>query len=78
LTGAGERLSGILTPAVLLAKEPEVTLTSSSKIARPSKGKREKLVWAKLLIHAAADVCLSDVALRKHCVKLRTPDLGRV
>ncbi len=36
----------------------------------PDKVKFKKLVWQKPLVHAAADIGVSDVALKKHCVKL--------
>lgn len=59
-----------LTPKQLVATKPEVTVPSKAKIAWPSKSQLEKLVWEKPLIHAAADLGVSDVALRKRCVKL--------
>jgi len=59
-----------LTPAVLLANKPEIVLTTKRQIAWPDKKSLTKLVWQKPMIHAAADIGVSDVALRKHCVKL--------
>ena len=37
---------------------------------RPDKAALKKLVWEKPLIHAARDIGVSDVALRKQCLKL--------
>ena len=59
-----------LTPANLLAKKPEVALPVKPNIAWPDKEALEKLVWQKPLSHAAVEIGVSDVALRKHCVKL--------
>jgi hypothetical protein len=44
----------------------------------PQEAKLRKLVWEKPLIHAAKELGVSDVALRKRCVKLGIPlpDLG--
>ncbi len=59
-----------LTPAKLLAKKPEIDLPGKPKVAWPDKKALAKLVWQKPLVHAAADIGVSDVALKKHCVKL--------
>jgi integrase len=59
-----------LTPEKLLEKKPEITLPEKKKIAWPDKAALKKLVWLKPLIHAAADIGVSDVAMKKHCVKL--------
>lgn len=59
-----------LTPAKLLAKPPEVDLEIKRRVNWPDKKALAKLVWQKPLIHAAKDIGVSDVALRKHCVKL--------
>jgi integrase len=59
-----------LTPAKLMAKKPEIELPGKPKIKWPSNAALKKLVWEKPLIHAAKEVGVSDVALRKHCVKL--------
>jgi integrase len=59
-----------LTPAKLMAKKPEIELPGKPKIKWPSIAALKKLVWEKPLIHAAKEVGVSDVALRKHCVKL--------
>ncbi len=59
-----------LTPAKLLAKKPTIELPSKPKIVWPDKKALAKLVWEKPLIHAAKEIGVSDVALKKHCVKL--------
>ena len=59
-----------LTPAKLRAKPPAVTLEIKRRVDWPDKTKLKKLVWQKPLIHAAKDIGVSDVALKKHCVKL--------
>jgi integrase len=59
-----------LTPAKLLANKPEIELPSKPKVAWPDKKALAKLVWQKPLVHAAADIGVSDVALKKHCVKI--------
>ena len=48
----------------------EVVLPDHSEIDWPTSPQLKKLVWQKPLIHAAADIGVSDVALRKRCVKL--------
>ena len=52
-----------------MAKKPEIVLPGKPKIVWPTKNALAKLVWEKPLIHAAKDIGVSDVALRKHCVK---------
>jgi integrase len=59
-----------LTPAKLLANKPEIELPSKPKVAWPDKKALAQLVWQKPLVHAAADIGVSDVALKKHCVKI--------
>lgn len=59
-----------LTPRKIMAKKPTIGLPGKPKIAWPSKSMLEKLVWAKPMIHAARDIGVSDVALRKQCIKL--------
>jgi integrase len=59
-----------LTPAKLLANKPGIELPGKPKIMWPSIAALKKLVWGKPLVHAAKEVGVSDVALRKHCVKL--------
>ncbi len=62
-----------LTPTKLVATKPAVTIPSKTKIAWPSKSQLEKLVWAKPLVHAAKEIGVSDVSLRKQCLKLEIP-----
>ncbi len=62
-----------LTPKKLVAKKPEIDLPAKPQIKWPEEKTLEKLVWQKPLIHAAKDVGVSDVMLRKHCVKLGIP-----
>ena len=59
-----------LTPAKLRAKPPEVDLKIKRRVDWPDKKTLAKLVWQKPLIHAARDIGVSDVALKKRCVKL--------
>jgi integrase len=58
-----------LTPAKILAQKPEIELPGKPKIAWPQKEALHKLVWQKPLIHAATELGVSDVALKKHCLK---------
>ena len=48
----------------------KVVLPSHSEIDWPAKAQLKKLVWQKPLIHAAADIGVSDVALKKRCARL--------
>lgn len=59
-----------LTPAKLRANPPLVELEIKRRVNWPDKKALAKLVWQKPLIHAAQDIGVSDVALKKHCVKL--------
>lgn len=59
-----------LTPAKLRAKPPKVDLETKRRVEWPDKKALAKLVWQKPLMHAARDIGVSDVALKKHCVKL--------
>ena len=59
-----------LTPAKILAQKPKIELPNAKRIEWPGKPVLEKLVWQKPLIHAAAEIGASDVALKKHCLKL--------
>lgn len=59
-----------LTPTKLLAPPPKVDLPTKVRVTWPSRKALEKLVWAKPMIHAAKEIGISDVALRKHCLKL--------
>jgi integrase len=59
-----------LTPEKLLAKPPMVDLEIKRRVNWPEKKTLAKLVWQKPLIHAAKEIGVSDVALRKRCLKL--------
>lgn len=59
-----------LTPAKVIAEAPEIELPAQQHISWPSKKALAKLVWKKPMIHAAKEIGVSDVALKKHCVKL--------
>jgi len=59
-----------LTPAKIRAEKPEVELPTTRRVEWPPKAKLKKLVWQKPMVHAAAELGVSDVALKKHCVKL--------
>jgi integrase len=57
-----------LTPATL-PKDIEVTLPADDKVTWPTKAKLAKLVWQKPMMHLAKDLGVTDVAIKKHCVK---------
>lgn len=59
-----------LTPAKLRTKPPKVDLEIKRRVDWPEKKALAKLVWQKPLIHAAKDIGVSNVALKKYCVKL--------
>jgi integrase len=59
-----------LTPAKLRAKPPKVDLETKRRVEWPDKKALTRLVWQKPLMHAARDIGVSDVALKKHCVKI--------
>ncbi len=67
-----------LTPDRVAAAKPKVTLPTRKRVEWPDKPALKKLVWSKPLMHAAKDVGVSDVALKKHCVKLgiELPPMG--
>ena len=48
----------------------KVVLPDHSKVDWPTKAQLKKLVWQKTLVQAAADIGISNVALKKRCVKL--------
>ncbi|MCP5545252.1 MAG: hypothetical protein H7A49_15255 [Akkermansiaceae bacterium] len=58
-----------LTPAKLRA-QPQVDLEIKPRVDWPDRAKLKKLVWEKPLVHAAREIGVSDVALRKRCIKL--------
>jgi hypothetical protein len=57
-----------MTPGTL-PKNIEVTLPSENKVAWPSRARLAKLVMQKPMMHLAKDLGVSDVAIKKHCVK---------
>jgi integrase len=59
-----------LTPAKLRAKPPNVDLEIKRRVDWPDKKALVRLVWQKPLIHAAKEIGVSDVGLKKQCVKL--------
>ncbi len=59
-----------LTPENLLANPPQVIPKIPTRVSWPDKKALAALVWQKPLIHAAKEIGVSDVALRKHCVKI--------
>ena len=59
-----------LSPAKIRKERPEIDLPSVQQSKWPSTAKLKKLVWQKPLVHAATDIGVSDVALRKRCIKL--------
>jgi integrase len=59
-----------LTPAKVQAAKPAIELPTIRRITWPTKAALRKLVWQKPLVHAAAEIGISDVALKKHCVKI--------
>jgi len=67
-----------LTPANIRKEKPKIELKTTKKVEWPPKAKLKKLVWQKALIHVAADLGASDVALKKRCVKLgiELPPMG--
>lgn len=67
-----------LMPDKLLADGLGVELPGKSKVEWPDKSTLKKLVWQKPLIHVASDIGVSDVALKKHCVRLdiKLPPMG--
>jgi hypothetical protein len=59
-----------LTPAKLRAKPPKVDLELKRRVNWPEKKALAKLVWEKPLSHAAKDIGVSDVGLKKRCTSL--------
>ena len=56
------------TPSIL-PKNIEMALPAENKVKWPTKAKLAKLVMLKPMTHLAKDLGVSDVAIRKHCVK---------
>lgn len=59
-----------LTPAKLARCKAVVKLSVPKRGTWPDAKKLKALVWSRPLVHAAKDIGVSDVALRKRCVKL--------
>ena len=59
-----------LSPAIVQQAGIKVTLPKRTKFSYPSKARLTKLVWQHPMVHAAESLGVSDVALRKQCVKL--------
>lgn len=59
-----------LTPEAVKNAAPEIELPVKLKPDWPAKNELKKLVWKKPLIHAAKEIGVSDVALKRRCVKL--------
>jgi integrase len=58
----------VTTPSTL-PKNIEIALPAADKVKWPTKAKLAKLVMQKPMTHLAKDLGVSDVAIRKHCVK---------
>ncbi|MCW1886682.1 hypothetical protein OKA04_18230 [Luteolibacter flavescens] len=60
-----------LSPDVIQAdKKLRVTLPVQERATWPSKAELSRLVWSKPMMHAAKEIGVSDVALKKRCVRL--------
>ena len=59
-----------LTPEKLRSEPPEVDMEIRKRVDWPDRANLKKIVWNKPLVHAAKDIGVSDVALRKRCIKL--------
>ena len=59
-----------LTPAKIRMEDLDVEIPTAKKVDWPTKAKLKRLVWKKPLVHAAADIDVSNVALKKRCQKL--------
>lgn len=59
-----------LTPERLFANKPDVLSPARKRVKWPAKPDLQKLVMCKPMVEAAKDLGVSDVALRKYCVKL--------
>jgi hypothetical protein len=63
-----------LTPEAILGdRKLVVELPAKGSLEWPSKASLKELVWAKPMTHAAGEIGVSDVALRKRCVLLGIP-----
>ncbi|MDB4537061.1 hypothetical protein N9230_00430 [Akkermansiaceae bacterium] len=59
-----------LTPTIVESENISVTLPMRRKTNWPSASTLKKLVWEKPLIYIAQDLGVSNVSVKKHCVKL--------
>ncbi len=59
-----------IAPESLAAEKIKVKLPGHRDTDWPSTARLKKLVWEKPMVHAAKDLGVSDVALKKHCVML--------
>lgn len=62
-----------LTPASIRKLKLKAELPVEKGRGWPSDEDLKKLVWSKPMMHAAAELGVSDVALKKRCVKLGIP-----
>jgi len=53
-----------------LPKNIEVALPADDKVTWPTRAKLTKLVWQKPMMHLAKELGVTDVAIKKHCVKV--------
>ena len=67
-----------MTPQALDREKIKVKLPGHQDTEWPSRARLKQLVWKKPMIHAAREIGVSDVALKKHCVKLgiNLPPMG--
>lgn len=59
-----------ITPERVFAELPTPVISSAKGIKWPSKATLKKLVWQKPLVRIAEDLGVSNVSVRKRCVKL--------
>ena len=59
-----------MTPEKIRRAKLDIEMPSAKKVDWPTKTVLKKLVWEKPLVHAATDLGVSNVALKKRCVKL--------
>jgi integrase len=59
-----------MTPAKIRRAKLDIEMPSVKKVDWPTKSVLKKLVWQKPLVHAATELGVSNVAVKKRCVKL--------
>jgi integrase len=59
-----------MTPETIRRAKLDIEMPSVKKVDWPTKSVLKKLVWQKPLVHAATDLGVSNVAVKKRCVKL--------